>query len=85
MNPAGPLVFVGGVNVLEGFGYVAGIKPDQRILPHLRSPDGFDPDLIDGSLTPLLFWCRLLERERGGKRLPKKPKELQPKDDYSFS
>src|ERR1700722_2359465 len=64
---SGPFVFVGGVNTLERLGYVAGIKPDQGILPHLSPPNGFDTNLIDGALAPLFFLCRLLFGSLGKK------------------
>jgi hypothetical protein len=42
----------------EGFLDVAGIKSDERILAYFGAVDGFDFDLIDGSLRALLRKAR---------------------------
>ena len=47
----GPLVFVGGVNALEGFLYVGGIETDQGILPDFGAMHSLGFHLVDGALA----------------------------------
>ena len=47
----GPLVFVGGVDALEGFFHVGGIEADQRILADFGAVNGFGFDFVDGALA----------------------------------
>ncbi len=49
-----PLVFVGGMDALEGLLDVGGIKPDQRILANFGTMNGLGLDLIDGAFAAFL-------------------------------
>src|SRR5258706_9023811 len=57
-EPRSPLIFVASVNAPESLRYIAGIKPDQRILPHLSAVNSLHPDLVDVALTALFFLVR---------------------------